>query len=159
MISKKFSSEQLFKNKKMQNSMLILNLLKKLQKIYAKKLSTEQLEKNGLLVLLLQCAKVLHLKLFCVKFFHFFSTDLNSALNFAFYDTRINFFQCLLILIANLKPKSDEMAQKNEETYLYIHVNVSQNSTLHLSPVWEAPFCKKKGKIVVPQCIERTEKG
>jgi hypothetical protein len=54
-----------------------------------------------------------------------FSTDLNSALNFACYDTHIKFFKtkfvCLYMyeqFLQTLLPELDETAQKNEKRIL-----------------------------------------
>jgi hypothetical protein len=74
--------------------MLISNPWKKLQKTHKKKVINEKVtEKLNLFFFFLLCAKVLAYNYFWVDHWIYihFSTDSNSALNFAFYDTRIEF--------------------------------------------------------------------
>jgi hypothetical protein len=61
----------------------------------------------------------------------------------------------LLIWIANLKPKSDEMAQKTKK---HIYKCILEFHFTSIS-VMGGSILEEKGKIVVPLCIERTEKG
>ncbi len=90
-------------------------------------------------------------------FLHFFSTDLNSASNFAFYDDYIEFlkrkyFLFTLALFANLKPNADKPAQKNEKRILYMYHRIPYyikilSGRLHFV---------KKIKIAVPYCTWST---
>jgi hypothetical protein len=80
------------------------------------------------LILLLLCSKVYGIKLFGVVF-ALFSTDSNSASNFAVYETHVEFFKIYflltLALFADFKAKIVRNGlKKNEKCILYVCLRI-----------------------------------
>ncbi len=61
----------------------------------------------------------------------------------------INAFLLILARFANFKANQNETAEKNEKHILYCKCGLDSHFT-SIFGVWEAPFCQKKVKDVVP---------
>jgi hypothetical protein len=147
---KKISYEQQYGYQNPQNLMLIS---KKMQKNHAKKVLSEEVTEKWSFWIITECKIFLPIT-FLGEFFALFSTDSNSALNFAFYDTYIEMKEKkimlpVLALFANSIAKIKHTTQKNKQRILYCISVLESHFTSTVSPVWDVPFCQKV-KIVVP---------
>ncbi len=119
-----------------------------------KKVNSEKVTENGIFDFYCCMQKLSAYNFVGVNFFEFFSTDSDSAYDFCvlWYPYRIlakTHFLLILDRFANFKANRTKTAEKNEKHTLYCKCVLDSHFT-SIFGVWEAPFCQKKVKGVVP---------